>query len=200
MKLLIDECIDERLRLSFPEHDCRTARFAGLAGLKNGRLLEAAEAAGFDVLLTVDRNIPYQQNLSGRRLSVLILCAGTNRLVDLLLLVPVANEALVSIGQANVVTIRPQLRGYAAARGAPRREWVTSRKKQPRLAALLLLLAQLRDHREIFQRGGVALHLATGRDLLQQPAHDLAAAGLGQGVGEADVVRLRQRTDLLGHP
>jgi len=37
MKLLIDECIDERLRLSFAEHDCRTARFAGLAGLKNGQ-------------------------------------------------------------------------------------------------------------------------------------------------------------------
>lgn len=106
MRLLIDECIDERLRLSFPEHDCRTARFAGLAGLKNGQLLEAAEAAGFDVLLTVDQNIPHQQNLSGRRLSLLILYAGTNRLRDLLPLVPAAKAALVSIGRADVVTIR----------------------------------------------------------------------------------------------
>ena len=106
MKLLIDECIDERLRLSFPSHDCETARYAGLAGLKNGQLLDAAEAAGFDVLITVDQNIPYQQNVSGRQLSVLILCATTNRLRDLLLLVAVANSALVSIGHGKVVTVR----------------------------------------------------------------------------------------------
>ncbi|MGA3016284.1 MAG: DUF5615 family PIN-like protein [Bryobacteraceae bacterium] len=67
MRLLLDECVDERLRLSFSGHDCQTVRFAGLAGLKNGRLLDAAESAGFDVLITVDQNIPDQQNLSGRR-------------------------------------------------------------------------------------------------------------------------------------
>ena len=54
MRLLLDECIDERLRLSF--RDCQTARFAGFSGLKNGDLLEAAEAAGYDVLITVDQN------------------------------------------------------------------------------------------------------------------------------------------------
>jgi hypothetical protein len=64
MRLLIDECVDERLRLLFPGHDCQTARFANLAGLKNGLLLEAAESAGFDVLITVDQNIPDQQNLA----------------------------------------------------------------------------------------------------------------------------------------
>ncbi len=42
MRLLIDECIDERLRLLFPGHDCQTVRFANLAGLKNGKLLDAA--------------------------------------------------------------------------------------------------------------------------------------------------------------
>ena len=54
MRLLIDECVDERLRLLFPGPECQTARFASLAGLKNGRLLDAAEAAGFDTLITVD--------------------------------------------------------------------------------------------------------------------------------------------------
>ena len=67
MRLLFDECVDERPRLLFPGHDCQAARFARLAGLKNGLLLDAAESAGFDVLVTVDRNIPDQQNLSGRR-------------------------------------------------------------------------------------------------------------------------------------
>ena len=58
MRILIDECVDERLRLLFPGHDCQTARFANLAGLKNGRLLDAAEAAGFDILITVDQTSP----------------------------------------------------------------------------------------------------------------------------------------------
>jgi predicted nuclease of predicted toxin-antitoxin system len=106
MRLLIDECIDERLRLLFPGHDCQTARFANLAGLENGRLLEAAEAAGFDVLITVDQNIPDQQNLAGRSISVMILCARTNRLRDLELLIPAAASALRSIRRGDVVRIK----------------------------------------------------------------------------------------------
>ena len=63
MRVLIDECIDERFRNSFPGHDCQTARYAGLAGLKNGDLLIAAEAAGFDVFVTMDRGrIPTEPN------------------------------------------------------------------------------------------------------------------------------------------
>ena len=80
MRLLIDECVDERIRFLFQEHDCRTARYANLAGLKNGRLLDAAEAAGFEVLITVDQSMPDQPDLRGRRLSILILCARTNRI------------------------------------------------------------------------------------------------------------------------
>jgi hypothetical protein len=105
MRLLIDECIDQRLRLLFPSHDCQTAGFANLAGLKNGRLLDAAETAGFDVLITVDQNIPDQQNLDGRTISLLILCAQTNRLRDLEPLVPAANLALGSIGPGQVLRI-----------------------------------------------------------------------------------------------
>jgi hypothetical protein len=75
MRILIDECVDEPLRLLFPYHDSQTTRFAQMAGLKNGRLLEAAEAADFDVLITVDRSIPDQQNLAGRTISLMILRA-----------------------------------------------------------------------------------------------------------------------------
>ena len=98
MKLLIDECVDERMRLLFPGHDCQTVRFANLAGLKNGRLLEAAEAAGFDVLITVDQNIPDQQNLGRRRIAIVILYGPTNRLRDLAFLVPAAISAIDSSG------------------------------------------------------------------------------------------------------
>jgi predicted nuclease of predicted toxin-antitoxin system len=106
MRLLIDECVDERLRHLFPGHDCQTARYANLAGLKNGRLLEAAEEAGFDVLVTVDQNIPDQQNLTGRKIAFLILCGTTNRLRDLTALAPSAIAALVSIRPGDLVKIR----------------------------------------------------------------------------------------------
>lgn len=66
MRLLLDECIDERLRREFPGHECQTARYAQLAGLKNGRLLHAAEAAGFDVMITVDQSIPSKTSLTAR--------------------------------------------------------------------------------------------------------------------------------------
>lgn len=106
MRLLIDECVDERLRLLFPGHECQTAHFADLAGLKNGRLLEAGEAAGFDILITVDQNIPDQQIVTGRRISLIILCGPTNRLRDLELLVPAPASALLSIGRGEVVRIK----------------------------------------------------------------------------------------------
>ncbi|MGP8245104.1 MAG: hypothetical protein ACLQVN_11375 [Bryobacteraceae bacterium] len=105
MRILIDECVDERLRFLFRVHDCQTARFANLAGLRNGRLLVAAEDAGFDVLLTVDQNIPDQQNLSGRKIALVILCGPTNRLRDLEPLVPAALSALSTIGRGEVVRI-----------------------------------------------------------------------------------------------
>jgi len=106
MRLLIDECIDERLPLLSPGHEVETARYANLAGLKNGRLLEAAEEAGFDVLITADQNIPDQQNLSGRKIALVILCGPTNRLRDLALLVPAAASAIASIGRGDTVRIR----------------------------------------------------------------------------------------------
>src|ERR1700681_2523466 len=105
MRILIDECIDERFRNSFPNHDCQTTRYAGLAGLKNGELLAAAESAKFDVLLTVDQGIEYQQNLTGRNISILILCPKSNRLKDLLPLVPICLVHLASIRPAQVSKI-----------------------------------------------------------------------------------------------
>jgi predicted nuclease of predicted toxin-antitoxin system len=106
MRLLIDECVDERLRFLFHSHECQTARFAKLTGLKNGELLEAAEAAGFDILVTVDQKIPDQQNLAKRKISIVILCAQTNRLCDLEQLVPAAISAINSLGSGEVVRVR----------------------------------------------------------------------------------------------
>ena len=105
MRILIDECIDERFRNSLPGHYCQTARYAGFAGLKNGDLLTAAETARFDVFLTVDQGIEYQQNLSARKIAIIIFRARSTRLKDLLSLAPACLARVESIQPGQIVRI-----------------------------------------------------------------------------------------------
>lgn len=63
MKILLDECIPRKLKGALANHDCKTVPEAGLAGKKNGALLSLAEGAGFDIFLTMDKGLQYQQNL-----------------------------------------------------------------------------------------------------------------------------------------
>ena len=72
MRILLDECVPRPLRRFLTAHSVQTAQQAGLGGYKNGQLLKAAEDA-FDLMVTSDRNLRYQQNLSGRSLAILIL-------------------------------------------------------------------------------------------------------------------------------
>jgi hypothetical protein len=74
--------------------------------MKNGMLLEAAEAAGFDVIITTDQEIPFQQSFDRRSIAILILCARTNRLADLQSLVPAAMAALDSIAPGTVIRVQ----------------------------------------------------------------------------------------------
>ena len=87
MKILLDECIPRKLKHSLPDHECHTFE-AGLAGKKNGSLLDLAESAGFEIFVTMDKGLEYEQNLAGRSIAILILRARSNRLADLLPLVP----------------------------------------------------------------------------------------------------------------
>jgi hypothetical protein len=77
--------------------DVTTVQALGWAGMKNGALLQAARAAGYQVLVTVDRRLEYQQNISASGLAVVVLRARSSRLVDLLPLLP---RLLASIAQA----------------------------------------------------------------------------------------------------
>ncbi len=105
MRILIDECMDERLRNFLPGHDCQTARYAGLAGLSNGELLTGAEAAGFNVLLTVDQGITYEQNLKSRKIAIVVFRAQSNRLRDLVPLIAAALVRLESIEPGETVHV-----------------------------------------------------------------------------------------------
>ncbi|HMJ60123.1 MAG TPA: hypothetical protein VK493_00110 [Bryobacteraceae bacterium] len=93
------------MRHNFRGFECETAPGAGLAGKENGELLRLAEQAGFDVLLTVDRGIRYQQNLTGRKIAVLILGARSNKLGSLLPYIGAAQMALTTIKPGEVVRV-----------------------------------------------------------------------------------------------
>ena|ERR1035438_690083 len=73
MRILFDQATPLPLRAYLDRHEVRTASQQGWATLKNGDLLTAAEAAGFEILLTTDKNLRYQQNLDGRQIAVVVL-------------------------------------------------------------------------------------------------------------------------------
>lgn len=88
MRILIDACLPQSLRLELPGHDVATAAFMKWDAFSNGRLLAAMEAAGFDCLLTADSNLSYQQTVAKTKIAVFVFRAATNRRVDLLPLIP----------------------------------------------------------------------------------------------------------------
>jgi hypothetical protein len=71
MKLLLDECLPRKLKNHLPEHECSTVPEQGWAGKKNGELLLLAEKSGFEIFLTLDRGVEYEQNLKERRVPAL---------------------------------------------------------------------------------------------------------------------------------
>lgn len=104
MKLLLDECVTRHLKRDLASHDVHTVEDAGFKGLENGELLKAASGA-YDVLITVDRNIPYQQNIVGLNIVILILAAKRNSYVRLKPLIPRALSALDTVKAGDVIRI-----------------------------------------------------------------------------------------------
>jgi Domain of unknown function (DUF5615) len=106
MRVLIDEQLPHRLVRALPGHDVRTVQRQGWSGLKNGELLRRASESGIEVLLTSDQNPPFQQNLSRFPLGVIVLVAPSNKIEDLLPLVPSILRAIpvVRAGQVHRVS------------------------------------------------------------------------------------------------
>ncbi|HEX4264037.1 MAG TPA: hypothetical protein VH597_06835 [Verrucomicrobiae bacterium] len=71
MRILLDECVPIQVCDALPGHDVTTAQKMGWGGKSNGDLLNSAEQAGFGVFIVADKNLRYQQNLSGRRITIL---------------------------------------------------------------------------------------------------------------------------------
>ena len=107
MRLLFDECVPARLRQALPSHVVTTVGQAGWSGIKNGELLALA-AASFDAFVTVDKNLPYQQNAAGLPIAVLVLDAVSNELTYLLPLVPALERELSNLAPGRYVFVRTE--------------------------------------------------------------------------------------------
>jgi Domain of unknown function (DUF5615) len=104
VRVLLDECVDWRLSRHIVGHEVKTARQMGWSTVKNGELLALA-ADHFDVFVTVDRNLAFQQNLTALPIAVIVLEAHTSRLADLIPLVPRLLDAIGAAPLRGIVRI-----------------------------------------------------------------------------------------------
>jgi len=105
VRVLLDECVPKKLRRELPGHRVRTVTEMGWAGTKNGPLLRRA-ASQFDVFLTVDQGIEFQQSLTELDLSVVVMTAPSNDIDDLRPLMPRVMAALGSVKSGDVLVVR----------------------------------------------------------------------------------------------
>jgi predicted nuclease of predicted toxin-antitoxin system len=105
MKILLDECLPRKLTDYFASHECQTVPEALLGGKKNGELLAVAERQGFEIFLTMDKGLEYEQNLTGRKIAVVILRAKSNRLADLTPLVEACLAQMRSLRPGQIARI-----------------------------------------------------------------------------------------------
>ena len=106
MKILLDESLPRKLRNDFSEeHEVLTVRDMGWLGKKNGELLRLMTENNFELFITVDRNLPYQQNLQRLTLTIFVLRAKDNTRETLRLLIPKIFERLAKGDLQNVIEI-----------------------------------------------------------------------------------------------
>jgi hypothetical protein len=108
MRILLDENLPRKLASHLLGHECQTVLACGWAGKKNGVLLALADPL-FDVFLTLDKNLPYQQNLQTKRIAVIIIRARSNRIQDLLPVLPDCLAALANMSPGQVLRIPPAI-------------------------------------------------------------------------------------------
>ena len=105
MRVLLDESVPRKLARELVGHDIRTVSQLGWSGTKNGELLRRAGAEGYQVLITADQNLEYQQNLTKISVGILVLVAKSNRLIHLKPLVPQNLKQLEALGPGVVIRV-----------------------------------------------------------------------------------------------
>jgi len=105
MRILLDECAPRPLKRELADYEIRTVVEMGWSGKKNGELLRLMSQEGFTVLLTTDQNLRYQQNLEQAGVAVIVLVASSNRLPDLVPLLPDVCNVLNTIVPGQVIEV-----------------------------------------------------------------------------------------------
>jgi predicted nuclease of predicted toxin-antitoxin system len=110
MRILLDECVPRPLksRLSVDGHTCSTVPEAGFAGKSNGELLGLA-AQSFEVFVTLDKGVQFQQNLTGNKVAILIIRAKSSRIEDIIPHLPACLAALRSLHPGQVIHVGQEL-------------------------------------------------------------------------------------------
>ena len=107
MRVLLDECVPRKLRRELTGHEVLTVTERGWSGVENGELLALAEAE-FDVFLTVDQNLKYQQNLASFNIGLILLVARNNGFKALSPLMPQVRKSLETIKRGDFIRIGDQ--------------------------------------------------------------------------------------------
>jgi hypothetical protein len=102
--VLLDECLPRKLKRAFTGYEAKTVAEAGWAGRKNGDLLRLAQGH-FDVLITVDRNLAFQQDITQFDIAVVVLAAGSNAIEDLEPLMSAVIRAISSLRPRKVLRV-----------------------------------------------------------------------------------------------
>ena len=104
MKVLLDECVPRKLKREIANHEVLTVTEQGWSGVENGELLNLA-ATEFDIFLTVDQNLSFQQNLRNFNIGIILMVARNNRLKTLLPLMPAVRVAIEVVKAGEIIRI-----------------------------------------------------------------------------------------------
>ena len=105
MRLLLDECVPRPIKRELIGHDVHHVVDLGWSSKRNGELLRLMVDSRFEVLLTVDRNLQFQQNLSASGVGVVLVLSRTNRLKELRPLVPAMLDAIARVSLGALITV-----------------------------------------------------------------------------------------------
>ncbi|MCU0424517.1 MAG: hypothetical protein MUF71_02705 [Candidatus Kapabacteria bacterium] len=107
MKILLDECVTKKIKAHLQEFEVYTLNEMGWNGLKNGNLLKAAIKQQFDILLTIDKNLPYQQNTLQHEITIVVLDVKRSKIQNLVELIPKFKAQLKQFEKTRVYRISP---------------------------------------------------------------------------------------------
>jgi predicted nuclease of predicted toxin-antitoxin system len=94
MKILLDECITKRLKLHLQDFEVFSVHELNLSGIKNGKLMSFCSENNFDILLTIDKNLMFQQNLEKFKVSIVVLNSKTSKIEELVTFLPVLKNQI----------------------------------------------------------------------------------------------------------